>query len=88
MASNKCHCFIWELTHIGYEAEIKRQNEVMKKDRIQELREQLSDANKDINYTNKALNELRWIQMVEYGGLKFIREPQLSEYYKPSKEMQ
>ena len=60
----------------------------MKKDRIQELREQLSDANKDINYTNKALNELRWIQMVEYGGLKCIREPQLSEYYKPSKEMQ
>lgn len=25
---------------------------------------------------------------MEYGGLKFTSEPQLSDYYKPSKEMQ
>ena len=59
----------------GYEQEMKRHNralqklafekeefyemEVKKHDRVQELRQQLSDANTDINETNKALDELR-----------------------------
>ena len=57
------------------------------KDKIQELRQEISDANRDINDTKKALDELRLIRTVEYGGLKFTREPTLSDYYKPSDEM-
>ena len=41
------------------------------------LRQQASDANVDINQTNKALEELR----------KITREPKLDDYYKPSDEM-
>ena len=58
-----------------YEKEVKRHN------RIQELRQQLSDAYKDINTTNNALDELRQIQSIQY------KEPQLSDYYKLSDEM-
>ena len=36
--------------------------EVRKHDWIQELRQKLSDANADLNETNKALDELRQIQ--------------------------
>lgn len=52
------------------------------------MREQLSDANADINQTNKTLDEQRKIRTIEYGGMRFTREPQLSDYYKPSKDMQ
>lgn len=55
-----------KLNHTGYEAEIKRHNKPLEKlaiaeDRIQQLREQLSDANAYINQTNKTLDELRSI---------------------------
>ena len=62
----------------GYEQEVKRHNEALEKlqkekeefnekeekrqDRIQELRQQLSDANRDINTTNTTLDELKKIQ--------------------------
>lgn len=80
-----------KLNHSGYVAEIKRhdkamedlskgkawyENEIYQKDRIQQLREELSDANVDINQTNKALDELRKIQTVEYNGLTFLRNLQ------------
>ena len=58
-----------------YEKEVKRN------DRIQQLSQQLSDANRDINTTNNALDELRQIQLIQYN------EPQLSDYYKLSDEM-
>ena len=80
----------------GYEEEIKRhskaleelaktkeqsyENEVRRHDRIQQLRQQLSDANSDINVTNKDLNELKQIQSREYN------EPKLGDYYNPSGE--
>ena len=80
-----------------YEEEIKRHNkaieelvkakenfyedEVRRHDRIQQLRQQLSDANNDINVTNKNLNELRQIQSIEYN------RPKLEDYYNPSDEM-
>ena len=81
----------------GYEQETKRHNialenlakakeefdekEVKRNDRIQELRQELSDANTDINETNKSLDELRQIQSTKYKG------PQLNDFYKPSEEM-
>ena len=85
----------------GYEQEMKRHNraleklasekekfyemEVKKHDRIQELRQQLSDANADINESNKALDELRQIRSTAL--LSKYKELQLSDFYKPSEEM-
>ena len=82
-----------KLNHSGYEKEIKRHNEaieklskakekwyeeqVNKKEKIEILRQEASDANADINDTNRALEELR----------KITREPKLEDYYKPSDEM-
>ena len=37
--------------------------------------------------TDKALDNLRWVQTVQYNGKTFNREPQLSDFYQPSKEM-
>ena len=87
----------------GYEAEMKRhnkaleelaaskekfyENEVKQRDRIQQLRQELSDANEDLERTNKALENLRLVQAIQYNGKRFNREPQLSDFYQPSKEM-
>ena len=89
--------------HTGYEPETKRhnkaledlakvkevwyKNEVAKKDRIQQVTMQLNDADADINQTNHALDELRQIQTIQCKGRQFNCEPQLSDYYKPSKEI-
>ena len=85
----------------GYEQEMKRHNlameqlekvreefnekEIKRNDRIQELRQKLSDASRDINETNKALDELRQIQSTAM--LSKYKEPQLNDFYKPSEEM-
>ena len=87
----------------GYEAEIKRhnkalevlakakelfyQNEVKERDRIQQLRQQLADAYIDIENTNRAPEQLRQVQSIQYNGKTFNREPQLNDFYKPSDEM-
>lgn len=42
----------------------------------------------DINRTNKALDELRQIKTVQYDGREFGGEPQLSDFYQPSDEME
>ena len=84
----------------GYEKEIKRhnlameelskakekwyENQVEKKNKIQEMRQELSDANADINATNKALENL---QKITYKGKTFTREPQTYDYYEPPDEM-
>ena len=63
-----------KLNHTGYEKEIKRHNEAMeklsrdkekwmekqmeRKTKLEELRQELSDANVDINRTNKSLENL------------------------------
>ena len=56
-----------KLNHSGYEKEIKRHNEAMekwyeeqvkRKEEIERLRQQLSDANADINRTNMSLKTL------------------------------
>ena len=68
----------------GYEAEMKRhnkaleelaaskekfyENEVKQRDRIQQLRQELSDANEDLERTNKALDNLRRVQTIQYNG--------------------
>ena len=80
----------------GYEAEMKRhnkaleelaaskekfyENEVKQRDRIQQLRQELADANDDIERTNKALDMLRRVQTIQYNGKTFNREPQLSDF--------
>ena len=53
------------------------EEQVKKKDKIEMLRRQASDANADINDTNRAPEELG----------KITREPKLEDYYKPSDEM-
>ena len=82
-----------KLNHSDYEKEIKRHNEAMEKltkakekwyeeqvnnkEKIEMLRQQASDANADINDTNRTLEELR----------KITTEPKLEDYYQPSDEM-
>ena len=62
-------------------------NEVKQHDRIQQLREQLVDAKNDIVTTDKALDQLRQVQTIQYNGKTFNREPQLNDFYHPSDEM-
>ena len=92
-----------KLNHSGYKDEIKRHNlalehlskakqewyeeEVSRKNKIEEKRHQLVEANKDINTTNAALNALDHLNRVmEKRSLE--REPTLDDYYKPSEEME
>ena len=89
-----------KLNHSGYEKEIKRHNEakekwyeeqVKRKEEIEKLRQQLSDANADINKTNMSLKNLAEINnnfknlQNEYYAAE--NEPKLEDYYKPSDEM-
>ena len=100
-----------KLNHTGYEKEIKRHNEAMeklakdkekwyeeqvkRKEEIEKLRQQLSDANADINRTNTALKTLVRVNSLEKERDKLSREysesagnePKLEDYYKPSDEM-
>ena len=85
----------------GYEDEMKRhnlamekltaakqkwyENQVAKKNEIDLLRKQLSDANADINKTNKALDDL---QKITYENKTFKREPHITDFYKPSDEIE
>ena len=92
-----------KLNHSGYKDEIKRHNlalehlseakqkwyeeEVSRKNKIEEKRHQLVEANKDINITNASLNALDHLNRVmEKRNLE--REPTLNDYYKPSEEME
>ena len=92
-----------KLNHSGYKDEIKRHNlalehlskakqewyeeEVSRKNKIEEKRHQLVEANKDINTTNAALSALDHLNRVmEKRSLE--REPTLDDYYKPSEEME
>ena len=90
-----------KINHTGYEKEVRRHNEAMekltrdkekwyenqmkRKQKMELLRQELSDANADINDTNKSLANLRKIQD------EFKREeehkPRLENYYTPSQQM-
>ena len=89
-----------KLNHSRYKDEIKRHNlaleqlsvakqewyekEVARKNDIEAKRHQLVEANKDIKVTNQALLELS-----HYSEVSEARsEPNLNDYYKPSKEME
>ena len=88
----------------GYEGEMKRhnkaledlakarelfsENEIRERDRIQKLRQELSDVNADISHTNRSLELLRKIRTVTCNGTKFTEEPKLENFYKPSPEME
>ena len=63
------------------------ENQVQNKNRIQELRQQLSDANADINDTNQALGLLSKVQTINFQGKTFTSEPTVGDYYKPSDKM-
>ena len=67
-----------------YEKEVARKNEIEAK------RHQLADANADINITNKALASLSKALEYQVNRLEFEAEPEpnLNDYYKPSKEME
>ena len=92
-----------KLNHNGYKDEIKRHNlalehlskakqewyeeEVSRKNKIEEKRHQLVEANKDINVTNASLKALDHLnRIMEKRSLE--REPTLNDYYKPSEEME
>ena len=92
-----------KLNHNGYKDEIKRHNlalehlskakqewyeeEVSRKNKIEEKRHQLVEANKDINVTNASLKALDHLnRIMEKRSLE--REPTLNNYYKPSEEME
>ena len=68
--------------------ELFSENEIREGDRIQKLRQELSDANADISHTNQSLELLRKIRTVTYNGTKFTEEPKLENFYKPSPEME
>ena len=90
-----------KLNHTGYEKEIKRHNlaleklakdkqiwygsQMKRKEEMERLRMELSDANADINQTNKSLENLAKMEN-KYKKLQ-ENEPKLENYYKPSKEM-
>lgn len=92
-----------KFNHTGYEAEMKRhnhaleqlaqakeawyENEIAKKDKIQRLRQMVSDANADINDTNHALEELRSAMTIQYSGRVFTETPKIADYYHSSAEM-
>ena len=85
----------------GYEKEMKRHNEAMeklskekeawyektveKKNKIALLRQQLLDADRDLDRGNEALHQLRTV-MEEADRLE-DEEPTINDYYKPSDEM-
>ena len=92
-----------KLNHSGYKDEIKRHNlalehlseakqewyeeEVSRKNKIEEKRHQLVEANKDINTTNAALSALDHLNKVMEKRSQ-EQEPTLDDYYKPSEEME
>ena len=92
-----------KLNHSGYKDEIKRHNlalehlsqakqewyeeEVSRKNKIEEKRRQLVEADKNISVTNASLRALAHLNRVmEKRNLE--REPTLDDYYKPSEEME
>ena len=92
-----------KLNHSGYKDEIKRHNlaleqlsvakqkwyekEVARKNNIEAKRHQLVEANKDIKVTNQALLELSRYDAIQTKR-SLENEPNLDNYYKPSKEME
>ena len=92
-----------KLNHNGYKDEIKRHNlalehlskakqewyeeEVSRKNRVEEKRHQLVEANKDINVTNASLRALDHLNRI-MKKRSLEREPTLNDYYKPSEEME
>ncbi len=83
----------------GYEKEIKRHNlatealvkakekfyeeEIKRKDKLQELRQEIADANQEIEQTKKALDRLRDFQSVTQS----YKEPKIEDFYSPSPNM-
>ncbi len=57
--------------------------EVKRKDKLQELRQEIADANPDIEQTNKALDRLRDFQRV----VQSYKEPKIEDVYSPSPNM-
>lgn len=62
------------------------ENEIARKDRIQQLRMKLNDPNHDIEKTNQALDLLKRIRSIEYNGMQFPREPQLNDFFQPARK--
>ena len=75
----KCHNH--SLEQLAQAKQAWYEKEVARKDLIAELKEQLAEANQDINMTNKAL-----IQLKKYENT-INPEPKLSDFCKPPDEM-
>ena len=57
------------------------ENQVRRKEQMEILRQQISDANADINQTNKSLENLAKMEQ-EYQKDE-LRQPRLENYYTP-----
>jgi hypothetical protein len=82
----------------GYEKEMKRHNlvtealvklkekfyeeEVKRKDKLQELRQDIADTNQGIEQTNKALDRLR-----DGSVMQSYKEPRIEDSYSPNPDM-
>ena len=87
----------------GYESDSKRPNlameklakareewnrkEAEEKKKYVLRRQELTEANADINETNKALENYKKAIEIVYEGRKFTREPHIWDFYTPSEEM-
>ena len=78
------------LEDLAKSKEVYYENEVKRRDKIQRLRQQLSDANQDINTTNAALDNLRKV-LARTSAIQRSRkdrgEPTIGDFYRPSDKM-
>ena len=58
------------------------------KNKYERRRQELSDANADINATNKALDEYKKALVIQHEGKTLTREPNIWGCYKPSDDME
>ena len=72
------------LEELAKSKEAYYENEVKRRDKIQRLRQQLSDANQNINTTNAALDNLRKVLARVSASRK---EPTIGDFYQPSDKM-
>ena len=68
------------LEELAKPRELFYENEVRQRDKIQELRRRVDEADEDMVATNKALDTLRKIRSVNYEGRTFAKEPHINDF--------
>jgi uncharacterized protein YhaN len=80
--------WLWRPSQQKERSTLKRSLEEVtdRRNKIAQLREEIAEANRDINSTNQSLELLRRINELTHKTLP--KRPQLSNHYKPSPEME